>query len=556
MAGRTASGFVLRVFRVVLLIAIVLLIHSKHRSWKSEQAFQSGGSIEVGLETIRAFYPTAERITADNRVLGGNDTELGRIVQTSPASDDIIGYSGPTNALIAFGADGKVLGVRILSTGDTPEHLADVVADPQFLNSWNGLTWEALADPREIDGVTGATLTSLAIAEGILRRAGGDAPSFRFPKPPDLAEAQILFAEAESIAELRLGLFEIRDGSKTVIGHLARTSPMSDNLIGYGGPSDVLIALDASGNTIMKVAIRDSFDTESYVNNVRSDTYFMEIFNGKTLTELAESEPRDHDIEGVSGATMTSMSVADGIFETARLLATAPDRTGRVFFSAADVSTGLIIVAAIIIAFTRRLRASKRLRWVFQIVLVVWLGLINGHLLSQALFAGWAQNGIAWKFAPGLILLSIAALVIPLATKRQIYCHHICPHGALQQLVMPKKRRRSPPERLAVILRLIPWLLLAFVIVAAMLHLKVNLAGIEPFDAYVFRTAGIATIVIAIVGLVAARFIPMAYCKYGCPTGAVLDFLWAHGRPDKFSRRDIAAVALLALAVVLRWLSP
>ena len=99
---------------------------------------------------------------------------------------------------------------------------------------------------------------------------------------------------------------------------------------------------------------------------------------------------------------------------------------------------------------------------------------------------------------------------------------------------------------------MIPWLLVAFVILVAMLHLNVNLAGIEPFDAYVFRTAGIATIVIAIVGLVAARFVPMAYCKYGCPTGAVLDFLWAHGRPDKFTRRDVAALALLLLAVALR----
>ena len=83
--------------------------------------------------------------------------------------------------------------------------------------------------------------------------------------------------------------------------------------------------------------------------------------------------------------------------------------------------------------------------------------------------------------------------------------------------------------------------------------LPIDLAHIEPFDAYLLTSAGIATIVIAIVGLVASLFVPMAYCHYGCPTGALLEFLRGRGKSDRFCRRDVAAALLVALAAILSW---
>jgi hypothetical protein len=78
------------------------------------------------------------------------------------------------------------------------------------------------------------------------------------------------------------------------------------------------------------------------------------------------------------------------------------------------------------------------------------------------------------------------------------------------------------------------------------------LADVEPFDAYLVKTAGMATTAIAISSLIAAFFVPMAYCHYGCPTGALLNFIRRHGPTDRFGRREIAALLLLALAW---WLS-
>ncbi len=93
-----------------------------------------------------------------------------------------------------------------------------------------------------------------------------------------------------------------------------------------------------------------------------------------------------------------------------------------------------------------------------------------------------------------------------------------------------------------------PALLLAWVVIVAMLHLPVSLVGIEPFDAWVFRIAGWATLSVAAVGLIASLFVPMAYCRFGCPTGAMLGFLRFNARSDHWSPRDWFALLLGTVA--------
>jgi polyferredoxin len=165
---------------------------------------------------------------------------------------------------------------------------------------------------------------------------------------------------------------------------------------------------------------------------------------------------------------------------------------------------------------------------------------------------GWAGAGPAWRTAPGLALLLAAALIVPWSSRRALYCSQLCPHGAAQELLGRITRRKVRLWRgLEAGLRWVPALLIAMVLTIALWRLPIDLASIEPFDAYLIRSAGVATVVIAIVGLIAAIFVPMAYCKYGCPTGAVFSFLRSHGKADRFGRRDWAAGALVLLAVVL-----
>ena len=55
------------------------------------------------------------------------------------------------------------------------------------------------------------------------------------------------------------------------------------------------------------------------------------------------------------------------------------------------------------------------------------------------------------------------------------------------------------------------------------------------------------------VGLVASFFVPQAYCRFGCPTGAVLNFVRTRGPNDAFSRRDGIALILVTASIALNW---
>ena len=162
------------------------------------------------------------------------------------------------------------------------------------------------------------------------------------------------------------------------------------------------------------------------------------------------------------------------------------------------------------------------------------------------------------------MLLAAAALLVPLATGKPLYCHHVCPHGAAQELLSHYRPARFQITLSASVIRgleYLPFALVFFTLAVALLALPFDLAGLEPFAAYVIRSAGVATLAVAAVGLIASFFVPQAYCRFGCPTGALLNFVRARGPTDRFSRRDYAALALVALAValhahhltVLRW---
>lgn len=451
------------------------------------------------------------------------DSIPGSSFQTAPESDGVVGYSGPTNCRVEIDAQGLISGVSILESGDTVEHVRDVMADPKFLASFKGRSWEEVREGARVDGVAGATLTSLAIVEGMARRFGGTRPSCRFPQPVTVDEVRRFFPAA------------------TVL----RTSPEADDIAGYSGPTDTLVALDPQGR-VMGFAIRKSYDTPEYVDRIGEDAAFMRMFDGKDLKEVASM---DAAVEGVSGATMTSQAVARGIVRAAG----RGESARRPFpIRMRDVGLALLIVAALVVAFTP-LRRNRKLRIALQIVLIAGLGFMSGDMISQALLAGWARSGIPWAVAPGLVLLTAAAILVPIFGGRQIYCHHLCPHGAAQELLrhlLPWKF--ALPRRLVRVLALIPALLLLVVVVVAMRRLPFDLAAIEPFDAYVWRVAGISAIAVAVVGLVVSIFVPMAYCRFGCPTGAVLQFLWLNGRSDRFGRRDLVALALVGTAFCLR----
>ena len=547
-------------FRFIALATIVGLIHKSHQEFLSKLN-DKGQPIE--LSDVQKVLPQAVALNSEDdnpaevHAYDEQEKRIGLITQTSPQGDSAIGFSGSTNLMVIWDEEDQVSSVSIRTSGDTVDHVDAILEKPDFFKQFEGKTREDLAELGNIEAVSGATLTSMAIVDAIALRFGGEKKVGRFPNPIQLEEVIKYFKTASELvpSTTHPSLVEVHDNNGTVLGKVGRTSPYSDQIIGYQGPVDTLLAFDQN-SSLQGMRIRSSFENQPYADYPNDDAYFESLFTGKTIAELADMNLTEEEVEGVSGATMTSIAMAEGIVKTAgdwdRESVRVKDSTKPlIYWKARDYGSLGVILFAGFVAFTRRGK-TKFFRITLQILLVCYLGLVNGDILSQALFAGWAQNGIPWQRAPILALLSLAALIIPMATGKSFYCHQLCPHGAAQQWM--RKLKKKPihiPRALDNILKCVPVALLFFVVFLAFSSSTHTVAILEPFDAYVWEVAGAITIAIALISLLVSAFVPMAYCRYGCPTGAMLK-LFEFGKNDQgWTRRDYLSFGLLGLALIL-----
>ena len=543
--------------RCVLLTVIVVCIHWQHDRFRLEAEARS--LQPPPLASVRRFLPQAGSLKVHRTIprawsvrTEDSGGELGFALQTAPDSNDISGFSGPTNVLIVFKADGTLTGLEILSSEDTRDHVELIRRDPRFLKSLNGLTRDGIARA-EMDAVSGATLTSLAIANSIRRRLGGFVVPGKFRQPIPLDAVRKLFPQAHRLISAGPQSAQVQDATGRLLGKVVSSSPIADNEIGYQGPNLVLLGLSPD-NLVTGLTIADSYDNQPYVGYVRDDYGFPDLFRGRSLEELAALDLEEAGVEGVAGATMTSQSVARALVMAAAESLREPSSSPRQpdpLLSPRDWGTLLITLAGLAIGLTH-LRGHHGLRLSFQLLLIGYLGLINGDMLSQALLVGWAKHGVPWQTSAGLVLLTVAAFLLPVFSGRNVYCSHLCPHGAAQQLIrnrLPWKLKLSRRVRRA--LSVVPGALLVVVVLVAMTTVPLSLVDIEPFDAWMFRAAGTATICIAVGGMAISAVVPMAYCRFGCPTGALLQYIRAHARSGRLVPADFLAFVCLLLAVTL-----
>jgi transcriptional regulator of nitric oxide reductase len=550
--------------RVGLLVAILGVFHLHYARTLATR--QARSLADMPLDRVQALFPAAKSLgEAESHggltVLDEGGKSIGYVIQTSPESDRYLGFSGPTNCLIGFDTSGHLAGVAILTSRDTREHIELIVRERKFLKSWDRLTGPQAAQKTDIDGVAGATLTSLAITQGLQRRLGATTQVSKFPNELTVADAQQLFKAAAAVqvdAELP-SLWHVTDERGRELGLILRTTPAADEVIGYQGPTETRIGIWAGGD-IKALVVGPSFDNQPYVTYVREDGYYLDVFRRFGLQRLANLDLKQVEVEGVSGATMTSMAVARGIVKAVaeyeagkqkqiKEVATRRERRWR------TAATLAIIAFGVVMGLTS-LRGLTWLRIGFQVLLIGYLGLTSGELLSLAMFVGWGQSGVPWQNAFGLVALAAAAITLPIAKGQNVYCSHLCPHGAAQQLLPRRWRLKRVPPWLGRTLRLLRPALLAWVVLVPLCSWPFSLVNIEPFDAYSWRAAAWPTVAIAIIGLVASLFVPMAYCHYGCPTGAVLEYLRRHRRSDRLTRTDVFAAGCLVLAVVLLYWFP
>lgn len=374
-------------------------------------------------------------------------------------------------------------------------------------------------------------------------------------RPITLSEVQVFLPQAHRLSaddSPKAGLW-VHDQNGKNIGYAVRSMPQSRDIIGYSGPSDALIVSDAE-LTVLGVAIRHSYDTPSHVEDVTLDYIFMESWNGKSWDQVAAmTDLKKAQIYGVSGATRTSEALALSVSKRLDLNNDSQHHSQSLTIRWQDISLFLIVLGGLIFAFVKKEKLQSY-RWLWSIAVFITLAFILGDLLALALLTGWAESGIPWRMIPGLTLLFISAFLVPWATRQPVYCQYICPHGHAQRWLMkvlPARFSLRPDIDFKWSLKWIAPSLVLLALITSFLKLPIDLAGLEPFDAYLIQMAGKASIIVAFVGLVISLFIPMAYCHYACPTGWLLNFVRRQGGKKLLRSDDAIGLLLLLITFVL-----
>jgi NosR/NirI family nitrous oxide reductase transcriptional regulator len=398
----------------------------------------------------------------------------------------------------------------------------------------------------------------MAIIDAIVLRLGGSAAA-RFTKEPTLDDVKLVFPAARAIEPERgnPSVLHVRTADGGHAGWCLRTSPAADRVIGYQGPTDALVGFDPE-DRIVGIAVLASFDNEPYVGYVRDDEAFRGLWRGMPIAELAGLDPAAHAVEGVSGATMTSQAVAEGIIRAAHDWRHVPRPSRSPAAVMLEWFCGIeppqwvaiaIMLTGLAVAFTRA-RGTWIGKYALPMAVFLYLGFGAGALVSMAQLLGWSQAGVP-AGAAVLAVLTLVAFATPATARRNVYCAHLCAHGAAQQLFLRvAKPKGHVPRMLRPWLTALPWALLTVALLAVVIPLPIAVVDLEPFDAYLPLIAGIPALVIFAVSLVASIRYPMAYCRYGCPTGALLDHVRLNRKSGMVTWRDGVLVASLAAATL------
>ena len=124
------------------------------------------------LTELQTAFPKAAYVelteTSTYAVKDNKGKVIGKVLLSSPYSDNIKGFNGPIPLQIALDQDGKIIEVRVLANDETPNFLNRVI-NAGFLKSWDGLTVEEAIN-KEVDAVSGATYSSNGIKNSLKAR--------------------------------------------------------------------------------------------------------------------------------------------------------------------------------------------------------------------------------------------------------------------------------------------------------------------------------------------------------------------------------------------------
>lgn len=308
---------------------------------------------------------------------------------------------------------------------------------------------------------------------------------------------------------------------------VVNTRVLAKDVQGYGGPVPLKIHIDKDGR-LTAIEAEPNAESPSFFDRAKE---LFSRWQGKTIDEaMAE------DVDAVSGATFSSKAIIRNVqrgLAYAKQHGLADGGNGAQEESAEHtVATGwtlgsiVALIAVLLGAVVPLFTNNRRLHLVQLVVNVVVLGLWTGTFVSYTLFlrlfaGGVSLSAIGTLAAP--LLMLIVALLYPLAGRSGHYCAHVCPFGSAQELAgkLSRRKLRITPRVLHVLtaLRNLLWGVLMALLLTGTCTAWIDY---ELFTAFIYSSASVWVIVLAMLFLVLSVWVPRPYCRFVCPTGALM----------------------------------
>lgn len=318
---------------------------------------------------------------------------------------------------------------------------------------------------------------------------------------------------------------------------VVNTRVLAKDVQGYGGPVPLKIHIDKDGR-LTAIEAEPNAESPSFFDHAKE---LFSRWQGKTIDEaMAE------DVDAVSGATFSSKAIIENVQRglayakqrsqwgedgsVGALGTSAPSIVGSVGNSVGAFGTSappiVALIAVLLGAIVPLFTNNRRLHLVQLVVNVVVLGLWTGTFVSYTLFlrlfaGGVSLSAIGTLAAP--LLMLIVALLYPLAGRSGHYCAHVCPFGSAQELAgkLSRRKLRITPRVLRVLtaLRNLLWGVLMALLLTGTCTAWIDY---ELFTAFIYSSASVWVIVLAMLFLVLSVWVPRPYCRFVCPTGALM----------------------------------
>ena len=335
--------------------------------------------------------------------------------------------------------------------------------------------------------------------------------------------------EAHEAKALKNDTLEVTPDGAFVVN----TKPLAKDVQGYGGP--VPLKIHIKDGRVAAVEAEPNAESPDFFNRAKE---LLNHWQNKSVDEALAEE-----VDAVSGATFSSKAI---IANMQRGLAYAKQHgqwgedgsVGALGTSASPIEGGsagaletsappiVALIAVLLGAVVPLFYNNRRLHLVQLAVNVVVLGLWTGTFVSYTLFLRIFAGGVSLSAIGALaapLLMLIVALIYPLAGRSGHYCANICPFGSAQELAgkLSRRKLRITPRvlKLLSVLRNLLWGVLMALLLTGTCTAWIDY---ELFTAFLYSSASVWVIVLAALFLVLSVWVPRPYCRFVCPTGALI----------------------------------